>query len=483
MPPVILGTTIFISFLVIWLVRHWIERRYVLAAQAAQRVKRQFIMDICLCIVAGLGVSISNWLLYDFPPGAGISFLVGCIVLGFFVSLDMALLRERQLIRSVMQDDRMWTPPKELYPMSRKFSLVAFGSTLFVVTVLIMAISRDFAWLADVGRTADSLAEAKKSVMIEIIFIVTILFGLITNLILSYSKNLKMLFHNETGVLEKISNGNLSEMVPVVTSDEFGYIAGHTNTMIKGLRHRSELLTSLKLAEEVQQNLLPKKDPEYPGTDISGKSIYCDQTGGDYFDYLELPDNRLGVVVADAADHGIGSALQMTTARAFLRYAVQRYEKPERFINGINHHLTRDSEETGRFMTLFLLEIDTAAKSVRWVRAGHDPAFLFNPHRRTFSELNGAGIAMGIDPEYRFRSYRMNGWTPGSIVIICTDGIREARNDADEMFGNHRLQSIVEKNADRSAAHIQQQVFASLKNFRKKGPMEDDATLVIVKLL
>ena len=85
-----------------------------------------------------------------------------------------------------------------------------------------------------------------------------VLLALVVNLIVSYSRNLRLLFNNETDVLERVSRGDLSRTVPVATRDEFGVIAGHTNSMILGLRHRTKMITALKLAEEVQQNLLPK---------------------------------------------------------------------------------------------------------------------------------------------------------------------------------------------------------------------------------
>jgi len=415
------------------------------------------------------------------PLVNGVSYWFGAGIIGFFVSLDMALARERHLIQIIRDHDVRMSPPKHLYPMTRKFSLVAFASTLFCVVILFMAISRDFEWLADVGRTAGSLDMAKRSVMIEIVFIFTVLFCLITNLILSYSKNLRMLFSNETGVLEKVSRGNLNDMVPVITSDEFGYIAGHTNTMIEGLRHRSQLLTSLELAEEVQQNLLPKHPPAIAGVDISGTSLYCDQTGGDYYDFLALPEHRLGVLVADAADHGIGSALHMTTARAFLKYGASQYDEPAGYIEKVNRYLYQDSSETGRFMTLFFLEIDPSAKRLRWIRAGHDPASLFNPADKTFSELDGEGIALGLTPDYAFQSYTLNGWMPGAIVLIGTDGIREARNVNDEMFGTERLYETVRRHSDESAQQILEKVIRSYQIFQEGVEQEDDVTLVVLK--
>lgn len=476
-----LGVTTLVPFMLALIARRPLERLFILSADETKQVRRQFLLDLGLCLGIGLFSAYANLLVHNVPFVNGLTFWFGAGIIGFFISLDMALARERLLIQAVRKDGTRMKPPKHLYPMTRKFSLVAFASTLFCVMILFMAISRDFEWLADVGKSAGSLEMAKRSVMIEIIFIFAVLFGLITNLILSYSRNLKMLFSNETGVLEKVSRGNLKEMVPVITSDEFGYIAGHTNTMIEGLRHRSQLLTSLKLAEEVQQNLLPKKPPDIDGVDISGISLYCDRTGGDYYDFLALPKNRLGVLVADAADHGIGSALHMTTARAFFKYGVRYYDEPVQYIQQVNRYLYRDSHETGRFMTLFFLEIDPAERCLRWIRAGHDPAALFNPSDNTFSELGGKGIALGLTPDYTFKSYELEDWYPGGIVIIGTDGIREARNADGEMFGIQRLYETVRRHSDKTARQILKSVISSYQEFQQDVEQEDDVTLVVLK--
>ncbi len=107
--------------------------------------------------------------------------------------------------------------------------------------------------------------------------------------------------------------------------------------------------------------------------------LYCEETGGDYYDYFKLPEGRLGVVVADASDHGVGSALSMTTARAFLLSGIHDFLKPSSLFGKVNRFLVSDGFESGRFMTMFFLEIDPGGKTLRWVRAGHDPGILYDP--------------------------------------------------------------------------------------------------------
>lgn len=484
MPPVLLGATLFAAFLIILILRKPLERLFVLSVVDTDQPKRQFFFDISICLVAVFCVVLYNNIFHNFPLiMSGGKLVLGCLVAGFFFSLDMALARERTVILDAVARDTSLPPPKRLYSMTRKFSLVAISATLFVSIIIVLVISKDIAWLSKIEQNAIAHSQAQESVMYEIFFIMAVLLAMIVNLIFSYSRNLRLLFDNETGVLEQITRGDLTKIVPVATHDEFGVIAGHTNKMIQGLRHRMKLITALKLAEEVQQNLLPLTAPAYPDLDISGTSIYCDETGGDYYDYYKLPNGRLGVVVADASDHGVGAALHMTTARAFLIFGLQDFTGPARLFDEVNRFLTRDSSETGRFMSIFFLEIDSSAKTLRWVRAGHEPAILFDSSEKIFIKLTGKGVAMGIDEDFQFQEYEREGWTSGSIVIVGTDGIRETRNSEGDMFGLFRLQEVVRTHAAESAESIQNAVIEALNTFQGDAPQEDDITLVVIKLL
>ncbi|MCG6919123.1 MAG: hypothetical protein LJE89_16450, partial [Deltaproteobacteria bacterium] len=305
----LLGVSLLIPFTVALVLRKPLENRFVVSQPRIVQPRKQFFLDFALALTAGFAVALYNTLAYGFPAASGISLMLGCAVVAFFLSMDMALARERKVIYDAVAEDRVLPPPKRLYSMTRKFSLVALIATLFVSLIVGLVISRDVVWLAEIERSGMSVTQAQFSVMQEVLFIMVVLLVAIVNLIISYSKNLKLLFQNETSVLERVSQGDLSKLVPVATHDEFGFIAGHTNTMIEGLRHRTQLITALKLAEEVQQNLLPSAPPSFSGFDIAGTSKYCDETGGDYYDYFDLSKGHLGIVVADASEHGVGAAM------------------------------------------------------------------------------------------------------------------------------------------------------------------------------
>ena len=479
----ILGVSLLIPLLAALAVRRPLERFLVLSAPEVVQPKRQFYLDFSLCLAAGFALNNYNFVVHNLPVPNVLRLLLGFVVAGFFLSLDTSLARERAIIHKALAQNTALPPPKRLYSMTRKFSLVAVTTTLFVSLIIGLVIAGDIAWLATIGQDATSVFRAQQSVMFEVLFVMVVLLAWVVNLIISYSRNLKLLFQNETTVLEQVSRGDLSRLVPVATSDEFGVIAGHTNTMIEGLRHRMELITALKLAEEVQQNLLPQKPPSLPGLDIAGTSIYCDETGGDYYDYFELSNGRLGVVVADASGHGVGAALLMTTARALLRQRAAMSGDLAHIVSDVNQELFRDVQESGRFMTMFLLEIHPAAKTLRWVRGGHDPAILYDAAADTFQELTGEGMALGVDKDFEFQEFTREGWTPGSVIVLGTDGIREAHNEENEMFGLDRLREVIRKHAAEPAEAIQDSVIHALRTFQGDAPQEDDITLVVVKLL
>jgi serine phosphatase RsbU (regulator of sigma subunit) len=241
----------------------------------------------------------------------------------------------------------------------------------------------------------------------------------------------------------------------------------------------------LDQAMEVQQNLMPRSIPDLEDVDLCGRSIYCDDTGGDYYDYFAKPSaygRKLNLVVGDVSDHGLPSALLMTTARGFLREAANRPGSVANVVESVNRQLTRDVQATGRFMTLFLLEIDLQNRSLHWVRAGHEPALLYEPRTGEFEELRGqGGLPLGVLADWVYEE-NFRELAHGQMIAIGTDGIWEARNAEGCMFGKQVLQQVIRENAARPAAEIVHRVLEALKQFLFPLDLQDDATLVIAKV-
>jgi sigma-B regulation protein RsbU (phosphoserine phosphatase) len=262
--------------------------------------------------------------------------------------------------------------------------------------------------------------------------------------------------------------------------DDTGAIVGNMAFVTDMTEH----MKALTLAGEVQRSLLPQQAPQVQGLDVSGKNASCDEIGGDYFDFLWRADTAGGpftVVVGDITGHGVDSALLMTTARAFLRMRASQPGTITEIVTAMNQHLSEDVYETGRFMTLFYLTINEDRRRIEWVRAGHEPAWIYDPDQDSFEELKGPGLALGIDEKYIYRSSRKTGLKKGQVIIVGTDGIWEGRNKAEEMFGKRRLQEIIRRNAASSAESILAAVFQEHARFSQGTRSEDDITLVIIK--
>jgi sigma-B regulation protein RsbU (phosphoserine phosphatase) len=263
--------------------------------------------------------------------------------------------------------------------------------------------------------------------------------------------------------------------------DDRGKVIGNMAFVTDMTEHKK----ALALAGEVQKSLLPQEKPIVKGLDIAGKNVSCDEIGGDYFDFIWRRDSKKGpfsVVVGDISGHGVDSALLMTTARAFLRMRASQPGTISEIIAAMNRHLTRDVLETGRFMTLFYMTIDPEKDYIDWVRAGHDPAIIYDPTCDEFEELKGSGVALGVNEGFDYEENYRHGLTNGQVIAIGTDGIWEAVNRKGEMFGKTRFRNIIRKNAHAAAGDILNAVYSELSLYTRGQRSEDDITLVVIKI-
>lgn len=283
----------------------------------------------------------------------------------------------------------------------------------------------------------------------------------------------------------KLSSGDFSVKLGLRTGDERDLVVQAFNEIGPKLEDHLRLHQSIDLAMKVQQKLLPAEDPTIPWLDLAGRSVYCDETGGDYFDYLGVTENspqEITVVVGDVTGHGISSALLMASARAYLRQRTSLPGDLSQMITDVNRQLTIDVADSNSFMTLFCLKIDREPPLLTWVRAGHDPAILYDAGKGVFEELKGEGIPLGADGSWVYAQNTKAGSLKEQIILIGTDGIWEASDPAGEMFGKNRVQGLIRQNASGSAHDIMQAIFDDLNRFRAGKKFEDDVTLVVFKM-
>jgi sigma-B regulation protein RsbU (phosphoserine phosphatase) len=279
-----------------------------------------------------------------------------------------------------------------------------------------------------------------------------------------------------------IARGEFDLALPERTGDEIGALTRSFNTMAAQLKERAQLRQSLDLAKEVQQNLLPDQTPHVDGLDIAGRSLYCEETGGDYFDYLKDED-ALHIIVGDVAGHGISAALLMSSVRASLRQCYCQLDDIGRQVSDLNRNIAMDVGDSGRFVTLFYLALQPKRGRIEWVRAGHDPGLVYRRAADRFDELDGPGIALGVDPEWTFAVQREEGLQPGDIVMLGTDGIWEARSRDGKMFGKQKVRDIIRTQRDQPAGVILDTLFDAVAVHAATTKLADDMTMVVAKIL
>lgn len=253
----------------------------------------------------------------------------------------------------------------------------------------------------------------------------------------------------------------------------------------KNHRHMERVKNTLVSAGKVQQALIPAYSPAVNGFDIAGQTIWCDETGGDFFDYLQCEEwqrKKFGLVVGDVSGHGVSAALLMPAVRAVLRERARKLGGPSDVVSDVNKQIAGDMIASGLFVSLFYAEIDLVRQHLHWVRAGHEPALVYDANLDIFEELYGPGIILGAEEETVYKASTRT-IRPGQVILLATDGIRETRNDSGNMFGQNRIKKLLRAHAKYSAKQIITVMADSLTRFRQSVSMEDDATLLVVKAL
>lgn len=234
-----------------------------------------------------------------------------------------------------------------------------------------------------------------------------------------------------------------------------------------------------RLAHEIQQAMLPKAPPEFPGFDIAGKSVPADATGGDFYDYVPLPGGELAVVIGDVSGHGFGPALLSATAKSFLRSLIMTQEDAGEALSLTNELLIEESL-AGQFVTVMALVFDSQTGSLRYVGAGHE-SYVFDRNGALKLTLASTGFPLGLESGQSYSLSDPVPLEPGDFIVALTDGVVEAASPKGELFGKARLTDSMRTVAQFSAEQIVESLYEIVEDFRRDKPQNDDITAVVVK--
>jgi len=235
----------------------------------------------------------------------------------------------------------------------------------------------------------------------------------------------------------------------------------------------------MRLAGEVQRHLIPEKPPHLPGIDLAGIYVPYYEVGGDFYDFITLPDNRLVLALGDIMGKGIPASLAMASLRSGLRAYAEEIEDLPELIRRANRMFCNDTEP-GEFATLFCGRLDPDAGHLVYCNCGHEPPIWIHAADRTVSDLSGGGTVLGLDPQSAFESQQIT-FRPGDLLIMYTDGLTDAVNFNRESFGRQRAIRAALESLDMSASQAAHNILWLMRKFTGLTPRYDDTALVVLK--
>jgi phosphoserine phosphatase len=244
---------------------------------------------------------------------------------------------------------------------------------------------------------------------------------------------------------------------------------------------KQEMERAMKIAREIQQELLPEPRPRICGYDVAGFCQPADQTGGDTYDFMPLPDGRWMLAVADATGHGIGPALVIAETRAMLR-ALSRHGRPDAtaVLRNVNELLAVDLGDA-RFVTCFLGLLDPLVHRLSFASAGHGPLLFYRRATDAFEEVNATGLPLGVLAGAPFDEVLTRGLERGDFAAVTTDGFFEAANPSGALFGVQRMLDLLRRDRDLPSERMIANLHAAVVDFTAGRPAQDDLTAVIVR--
>ena len=322
----------------------------------------------------------------------------------------------------------------------------------------------------------------------EVIRYIIVIIFLVIGIIIWLSMNRARAFTRPIASLaaagKKLAEGDYSTRAEIQTGDELQQLGEVFNQIGPRLQEHQKMQKSLELARAIQQRLLPRNIPNLRNFELAGVCRYSDETGGDYYDFIDLEEikpGKVSIALGDITGHGVGAALLMASARGMLRNDIRHYRDDlSRILFEFNNELTKDTDPD-KFITLFLGMLDDQTRSLIWATGGHDPALWYKKQQDIFEELKSIGVPIGFVAGVNFEKAGPVLLEKGDLVVIGTDGIWEAVNPGEEMFGKERLTELIKANCEKSAQEICQIIVQTVLEFCGSRAPEDDITVVVIK--
>jgi hypothetical protein len=273
-------------------------------------------------------------------------------------------------------------------------------------------------------------------------------------------------------------------LVLVLRKDKFTDYDSITPKFVENITERQRLKKELDVARHVQMSFLPKENPNLKGIDIASICIPAFEVGGDYYDFIHLGKNKLGIIIGDVSGKGTQAAFYMTLTKGFLKAIAKSTDSPAEVLTKMNE-LFYENVERGRFISMIYAVVDLENKLIRIARAGHNPV-IYHDAAGNINLISPNGLALGLEKGDLFGKVITESEETievGKTFIFYTDGFTEAVNNRGDEYGLERMFEIAKSWNYASAKEIQDKMMEDVNKFIGKVRQHDDMTMVVLKIV
>jgi sigma-B regulation protein RsbU (phosphoserine phosphatase) len=360
-----------------------------------------------------------------------------------------------------------------------------------------------------VGELYDRISAAEGSVgrtlgqgLLIVLFAIGALFLIIEAMALiagfALAKSLTGSVHALFTGTERVRQGDFTHKIAVRSEDQLGELALSFNSMTASIEdllrqaaEKKRLEEELRIAHEIQMSLLPQGALVMAGLSVTALCVPAREVGGDYYDFLRLDDHRLGVLIADVSGKGTSAALYMAELKGLVLSLSEIHTSPRTMLIALNR-IIADHLDARSFITMTYAVIDLRARTIAYARAGHTPLIYVpgacsdgGPRQVQILVPDGMVVGLKLDNGEMFEQHLVEETIPlqpGDLYLLFTDGISEAMNGRDDLFGESRLGRLVETHAHLPSEELRERVLREIAAFVGDAPQHDDMTMILLKV-
>ncbi len=295
-----------------------------------------------------------------------------------------------------------------------------------------------------------------------------------------YSKSISGLFTEEFISLLASLAGQLAQAVTIV--HEIDAREHERKQKDQALLNNARVMRDMEIAQQIQMSLLPTTPPELAGIEIGGHCVSAAHVGGDYYDFFQLSEHTIDILIADVSGHSVGAALIMAEVRTLLRAQVNSSHNASSILQSINTLLYDDLTRAELFITMFYAKYSSATGRLSYANAGHNHPMICRKEQQSCLELDAEGLIIGVKPSVIFEE-RVVELYKGDVVLFYTDGLTEATNPEGEMFQNWRVCNLLGSVSHLPVKDIINSFYRSVTEFTGSTTLQDDISIVVLKIL